>query len=804
MTMGETYNFNITFNCNSNCSFCAADLRIPRTSNHKRREIPLSKFVSILDDLKVGSGDDVIISGGEPTVHKDFFGFLENVKKRGAQLSVFSNGRLFASRQFAERLLHYTPISILIPLYSIIPEVHDGFTGQPGSLTQTLQGIRNLFSLQESGADIFIEFRLLLSRFTNLYSPAVVKYILENFSSYNFDISLSTLCVSEKARSGGHVAPLRDMIPLIAELDRDIRLAGRTPRLAAIPKCILWEIRPGLALESVSTLEQMRKGVPYFDPYKLDVPPSQAPVKDFPLKCQNCKLIDRCPGFSVSHLKVLGDIDASPISERDYLKVANQTLIKLISPEDKIDVSGASKIALPNGEYIWIEPETGSWYSPSSSDIMQLFCDSNQTVAQLREADPEMADNVIAELLFSGVGRINGTRLVSVNCVNEAMQECDGLGVIVLKYTTRCNLKCSYCYARSEGFNHKDMPNDILNEIVAKFANGFAPEATLVLHGGEPLLRFNDIIKFVKDVRNSNLNKRLTVGMQTNATLITPQIAQMLKQNEVRVGVSVDGHDLESNRHRRYADDHPSLGDTLKGLLNLINAGITPAIMMVASSNNVKQLLESMKYFYEIGVKNFAIVPLYLGGAAKNMDSNAFATPEDMAESLLSILLWINDTNAQANPQDCVHERELAYLVKSLTSYARDFMCASVPCGAGSRTLAIGADGSIYPCDDFMSDEFRIGSIYDIEDIVGVLSTNPIVLPLKKRRLSDLIPCAQCTWRAICPDHCAVKSYSYSGDIYHPGVMCETMQILIPQTIELLISGRIDKNNIVQRNEPLH
>jgi uncharacterized protein len=797
VAIGEDYNFNITLNCNSSCSFCAADLHI---SNRKHQEIPLSKFACLLDDLKVGSDDHVIINGGEPTVHRDFFGFLENVKKCGARLTVFSNGRAFASRQFAERLLHCTPISILIPLYSIIPEVHDSFTGQPGSLTQTLQGIRNLFALQESGADILIEFRLLLSRYTNLYSPAVVKYLLENFSSYNFDISINPLIVSEQALSGGHVAPLRDMIPLIAKLDQDIRLAGRTPKLGDIPKCILWEIRPALALESISTSAQKRKGGSYFDPYKLDISPCQTPTKDFPLKCQNCKLIDRCPGFFVSHLKALGDVDAFPISEGDYSKVASQTLIKSISPEDTIDVSGANEISLPNGEYIWIEPETGSWCSPSSSDIMQLLCDSNQTVAQLREANLEMADNVITELLFSGVGRINGTRLVSINCVNEAMQKCHGLGVIVLKYTTRCNLKCSYCYARSESFNHKDMPNGILNEIVAKFANGFAPNAALVLHGGEPLLRFNDIIEVVKDIRNSNLNKRLTVAIQTNATLITPRIAQILKQNEVNVGVSVDGYNLESNRHRCYANGRPSLDDTLKGLLNLINAGIKPGIIIVASSNNVKQLLESMQYFYELGVKNFAINPLYPGGAAKNMNSDAFATPEVMAESLLSVLLWINDTNAQANPQDRIHERGLAYLVKCLTSYDRGFMCASVPCGAGSRTLAIGADGSIYPCDDFISGKFCIGSIYDIEDIVDVLSTNPIVLPFKQRRLSDLIPCAQCTWRAICPDHCAVKSYSHSGDIYHPGVMCETMQILIPKTIQLLISDRIDKNNIVQCN----
>lgn len=797
MTVREAYYFNITYNCNSNCSFCASDLRI---SNCKHQEIPLPKFTSLLDDLRVCSGDKVIINGGEPTVHKDFFGFLETVKKCGARLTVFSNGRAFASRRFTERLLQYTPISILIPLYSINPAVHDGFTGQPGSLSQTLQGIRNLFALQDSGADILIEFRLLLSRYTNIYSPAVVKYLLESFSSYNFDISINPLIVSEQAFSGGHVQPLRDMIPLVAELERDIRLAGRTPRLGNIPKCILWEIRPGLALESISTSAQKRKGTTYFDPRNLDIPTCQNPTSDFPLKCQNCKLIDRCPGFPVGHLEALGDADASPIREKDYSKVASQTLIKSLSPEDTIDVSGANEIALPNGEYIWIEPETGSWCNPSSSAVMQLLCDSNQTVAQLREANPELADDVITEVLFSGVGRINGTRLVSINCVNETMQNSCGLNVIVLKCTTRCNLNCSYCYVHGDGFNHKDMPDNIINEILAKFANGLAQHAKLVLHGGEPLLRFNNIIKVVKAVRNSKLDKRLKVVMQTNATLVTPYIAQILRQNEVGVGVSVDGSDLESNSHRRYADGRPALDDTLKGLSNLINAGIKPGLIIVVSDTNVKQLLESMKYLYEIGVRNFSINPLYPGGAAKNMNSDAFATPEGMAESLLSVLLWINDTNAQATPKDRIHERKVAHLVEYLTSYNRDFMCASVPCGAGSRTLAINADGSIYPCDDFISDEFRLGSIYDIEDIADVLSTNPIVLPFKQRQLRDLIPCAQCTWRAICPDHCAVKSYSYSGDIYHCGIMCETMQILIPKTIQLLISGRIDKNNIIRRN----
>ena len=94
--------------CNLACPVCFADASGPDGSH-----VPLASIERMLDALVASEGepDLVQLSGGEPTLHPDFFAIIEAVKHRPIRhLMINTNGvRIAQDRAFVERLASYAP-----------------------------------------------------------------------------------------------------------------------------------------------------------------------------------------------------------------------------------------------------------------------------------------------------------------------------------------------------------------------------------------------------------------------------------------------------------------------------------------------------------------------------------------------------------------------------------------------------------------------------------------------------------------------------------------------------------------------
>lgn len=93
----------ITQRCNLTCPTCYAD-----SSPQRDEFLPLAGFVALLDGLLAkgkGDADLIQLSGGEPTVHPEFFAILDHALARGVkQVYVNTNGIRLADERFAEQL----------------------------------------------------------------------------------------------------------------------------------------------------------------------------------------------------------------------------------------------------------------------------------------------------------------------------------------------------------------------------------------------------------------------------------------------------------------------------------------------------------------------------------------------------------------------------------------------------------------------------------------------------------------------------------------------------------------------------
>lgn len=97
----------ITDNCNLTCPVCYAE------SSPQRQHRPLQEVIAMLDAVVANEGEpDVVqISGGEPTLHPDFFTILDEAKRRPIRhVMVNTNGLTIANDEaFVRKLASYTP-----------------------------------------------------------------------------------------------------------------------------------------------------------------------------------------------------------------------------------------------------------------------------------------------------------------------------------------------------------------------------------------------------------------------------------------------------------------------------------------------------------------------------------------------------------------------------------------------------------------------------------------------------------------------------------------------------------------------
>jgi hypothetical protein len=98
----------ITQRCNLSCPVCYAE-----SSPSHGRHATLAEVIAMLDTVVANEGEpDVVqISGGEPTIHPDFFAILDAVRERPIRhLMINTNGlRIAQEPEFAARLSEYKP-----------------------------------------------------------------------------------------------------------------------------------------------------------------------------------------------------------------------------------------------------------------------------------------------------------------------------------------------------------------------------------------------------------------------------------------------------------------------------------------------------------------------------------------------------------------------------------------------------------------------------------------------------------------------------------------------------------------------
>lgn len=144
----------ISYKCNQRCSFCPC--------SRDEAEYPyvgIAQLKRAADEfVKKQHIDTIVISGGEPTIHPDFFEVVRYMTKElGLHTVILSNGERYADKKFIEGLQESadsSKLTAITTIHSQNPEEHEGINGSAGSFQRSIQGLKNMCSL---GVEVIVK-----------------------------------------------------------------------------------------------------------------------------------------------------------------------------------------------------------------------------------------------------------------------------------------------------------------------------------------------------------------------------------------------------------------------------------------------------------------------------------------------------------------------------------------------------------------------------------------------------------------------------------------------------------------------
>ncbi|HZN09287.1 MAG TPA: radical SAM protein [Pyrinomonadaceae bacterium] len=339
--------------------------------------------------------------------------------------------------------------------------------------------------------------------------------------------------------------------------------------------------------------------------------------------------------------------------------------------------------------------------------------------------------------------------------------------VMYIHLTSKCNLKCPYCYNQEHrdnliqegrtpgeaGISTEGSTEDLLRVVDEAAELGFRE---IKLTGGEALLN-RDALHIAERAKSHGLK----INLLTNGLLVTEEMAEKIAKVVDSVSVSLDS-------------DKPEEHDAVRG------------------KGTHAKVVEAIHRLQKAGVKrvhlNSVVTPVNLNSVGSWLD---YATNELKANEVTyaGSAIDVDDPTGRWGASEYVlteeqyrHVYEQSKKFYQIQGLRKGSKPQVVPrsslrrrqCGVGNGIVSIDPNGDLYPCQTLHLPEFRCGNVFKTS-LRQVLDTSGMLKKMKRAAVDNLPECKTCPVRYICAGGCRSEAYTREGDLLARNrAMCPT------------------------------
>lgn len=362
----------------------------------------------------------------------------------------------------------------------------------------------------------------------------------------------------------------------------------------------------------------------------------------------------------------------------------------------------------------------------------------------------------------------------------------------------RCEHTCHYCQVSrvTQDKDKYDMSLNYINKGIDIMLSSPSPHVTMEFQGGEALLAFENIQYAIERTKQLALqvDKTVTYVICTNLAVITEEIVNYCKENEILISTSLDGPVYVHNENRKRPGRN-SYELTIKGidLSRSILGKERVSAIMTTTNLSLDYPIEIVEEYYNEGFRSIFLRPISpYGFAVKNDKKNKYET-DRFLEFYKIALNRILEYNFQG--EHFSEDYATIILRKLLTPFPVGYVDLNSPTGSITNAIVFNYDGFVYA-----SDESRmLAEMQDFTFQLGHLDTHTYeqifygdkVKSMTEVMTNENLPgCSECAFQTYCGAD-PIHNHATQGNMWGhrpTSGFCQKNMEIIRYLIELMDS----------------
>lgn len=350
------------------------------------------------------------------------------------------------------------------------------------------------------------------------------------------------------------------------------------------------------------------------------------------------------------------------------------------------------------------------------------------------------------------------------------------LSVLMKPSSSLCNMSCDYCFYCDEAEKRTQpsygfMSEQTLKNIIRKTMLRSEHMISYAYQGGEPTLRgldfFRQAIAYQKQYNKNNIH--VHNALQTNGYAIDEDWCRFFKENHFLIGLSVDGNRAihDSMRHARSGEG--TFERVARSAKLMDEYGVDYNILTVVTPLIAKHVKEVYETYKERGWNYQQYIACLDPIGEGHGQTPHSLTPEVYGQFLIDLFkLWHADLQTGCQP----YIRQFENYVGLAAGYMAESCDQRGTCGLQT---VVEADGSVYPCDFYMLDEYRLGN-FNTDRLDAIDEKRREIGFIERSQKLDSA-CAACPHYRLCRGGCQRnRDYVEASGLYR-NYFCEAYQM---------------------------
>ena len=355
--------------------------------------------------------------------------------------------------------------------------------------------------------------------------------------------------------------------------------------------------------------------------------------------------------------------------------------------------------------------------------------------------------------------------------------------LLIKPSSLECNMRCSYCFSFDIADNRSNasygfMKSDTLEIIIKNALIEAEYQCTFAFQGGEPTMVGLSFYESVIEYANRYNTKRIKVNyaIQTNGYEIDREWAAFFAKHEFLVGLSLDGN---KQIHDLYRSDRAGKGTYSKVMqtVQLFNHyGVSYNILTVITAQTAKKIGQIYGFFTRNNFLYQQYIPCH-DPLDEKRGRHSYSLTPDLYEDFLCTLfdLWYNDFIRGKK----ISIRYFDNLIQMMMGYPPE-SCTMM--GYCTRQIVVEADGSVYPCDFYVLDEYRLGNLKS--DSFSQIEETRDRIRFIEPSLQRAHECRECKWHSLCRGGCRRDCEPYGKEQVLHNYYCSAYKKFFEYSIE--------------------